>query len=261
MLFCLSALPLGVALAQEVPRAAVQEAIPAFPREEMRQVFAAGFAAILDRHTERALPSDLATWALAGFASADTSLRVERLGRELRLMRGRRALLSRILPSDSLRGGADANGLSAAEALAQFQEAAWLASPPVRDAGRDTLLRASFAAVFGHLDPFSRYVTPEEAQLARDRRLGQGGVGLRRSLHPGLGDQEHHQHDVKLVCQLGKDLAKPEPAEIGQRQNALQSGGVGTAAQAGSYCCWLVMMAQSRLLSRCAAAERPGVCG
>jgi hypothetical protein len=102
VLFCLSALPLGVALAQEVPRAAVQEAIPAFPREEMRQVFAAGFAAILDRHMERALPSDLATWALAGFASADTSLRVERLGRELRLMRGRRALFSRILPSDSL---------------------------------------------------------------------------------------------------------------------------------------------------------------
>ena len=185
MLFCLSALPLGVALAQEVPRAAVQEAIPAFPREEMRQVFAAGFAAILDRHMERALPSDLATWALAGFASADTSLRVERLGRELRLMRSRRALFSRILPSDSLRGSADANGLSAAEALAQFQEAAWLASPPVRDAGRDTLLRASFAAVFGHLDPFSRYVTPEEAQLARDRRLGQGGVGLRLAAQRG----------------------------------------------------------------------------
>ena len=185
MLFCLSALPLGVALAQEVPRAAVQEAIPAFPREEMRQVFAAGFAAILDRHMERALPSDLATWALAGFASADTSLRVERLGRELRLMRSRRALLSRILPSDSLRGSADANGLSAAEALAQFQEAAWLASPPVRDAGRDALLRASFAAVFGHLDPFSRYVTPEEAQLARDRRLGQGGVGLRLAAQRG----------------------------------------------------------------------------
>jgi carboxyl-terminal processing protease len=179
LLLSLSALPLGAALAQDGPRAAVQEAIPAFPREEMRQVFAAGFAAILERHMERALPSDLTTWALAGFVSADSSLRVERLGRELRLMRGRRALITRNLPSDSLRGGADANGLSAAEALAHFQEHAWAASAPVRAAGQEALLRAGFAAVFGHLDPFSRYVTPEEAQLARDRRLGQGSVGLR----------------------------------------------------------------------------------
>jgi C-terminal processing protease CtpA/Prc len=40
-------------------------------------------------------------------------------------------------------------------------------------------------AVFGHLDPFSRYVTPEEAQLGRDRRLGQGGVGLRLAVQRG----------------------------------------------------------------------------
>ncbi|MFO0401929.1 MAG: hypothetical protein ACK52P_09510 [Alphaproteobacteria bacterium] len=73
---------MGAALAQEVPRAPVQEAIPAFPREEMQGVFAAGFAAILDRHMERALPSDLITWGLAGFTAHDPSLRVERQGRE-----------------------------------------------------------------------------------------------------------------------------------------------------------------------------------
>ena len=68
-----------MALAQDVPRAGVHEATPAFPREEMREVFAAGFAAILDRHMERALPSDLITWGLAGFTVNDPSLRVERL--------------------------------------------------------------------------------------------------------------------------------------------------------------------------------------
>jgi carboxyl-terminal processing protease len=46
-------------------------------------------------------------------------------------------------------------------------------------------LRAGFSAIFGHLDPFSRYVTPEEAQLARERRLGQGSVGLRLSAQRG----------------------------------------------------------------------------
>ena len=176
---------MGAALAQEVPRAPVQEAIPAFPREEMQGVFAAGFAAILDRHMERALPSDLITWGLAGFTAHDPSLRVERQGRELRLIRARRTLISRALPSDSMRGKPEAIGMTAAEALIPFQEAAWAASPAIRDQGHDNLLRASFNAVFGHLDPFSRYVTPEEAQLARERRLGQGSVGLRLSVQRG----------------------------------------------------------------------------
>ena len=185
ILLLASALPLGAALAQEVPRAGVQEAIAPFPREEMQAVFAAGFAAILDRHMERALPSDLITWGLAGFTAHDPSLRVERQGRELRLMRARRALISRVLPSDSTRGKPEAIGMSAAEALMPFQEAAWAASPAIRDQGRDRLLRAGFSAIFGHLDPFSRYVTPEEAQLARERRLGQGSVGLRLAAQRG----------------------------------------------------------------------------
>ena len=178
-------LPLGAALAQEAPRAYVQEAMPPFAREEMKGVFAVGFAAILDRHMERALPSDLITWGLAGFTAHDPSLRVERQGRELRLIRARRTVISRVLPSDSSRGKPEALGMSAAEALMPFQEAAWAASPALRDQGRDRLLRASFNAIFGHLDPFSRYVTPEEAQLARERRLGQGSVGLRLAAQRG----------------------------------------------------------------------------
>jgi carboxyl-terminal processing protease len=180
-----SALPLGAALAEEVPRAGLHDAIAAFPREEMQQVFAAGFTAILDRHMERALPSDLITWGLAGFTARDPSLRVERQGRELRLMRARRTLISRALPSDSTRGKPEVIGMVAAEALMPFQEAAWAASLAIRDQGRDSLLRASFNAIFGHLDPFSRYVTPEEAQLARERRLGQGSVGLRLATQRG----------------------------------------------------------------------------
>jgi len=180
-----SALPLGAALAQEVPRAGVHEAVAPFPREEMREVFAVGIAAILDRHMERALPSDLITWALAGFTAPDPSLRVERQGREMRIMRGRRVLISRVLPSDSARGKPEAIGMTAAEALMPFQEAAWAASLAIRDQGRDRLLRAGFSAIFGHLDPFSRYVTPEEAQLARERRLGQGSVGLRLAAQRG----------------------------------------------------------------------------
>lgn len=178
---------LGVAssVAQEAPRAANAEALPNFPREEMREVLSAGFAAILDRHLERALPSDLIIWGLAGLAGMDPGLRAERLGREARLMRGRRAILARSMPGDSLRPNIEAAAAAAAELLVQFQEASWTAVPAIRDAGREAMLRASFNGIFTHLDPFSRYVTPEEAQIARDRRLGQGGVGVRLAVARG----------------------------------------------------------------------------
>jgi len=163
----------------------VHEAIAPFPRDEMREVLAAGFAAILDRHMERALPSDLIIWGLAGFTAHDRSLRVERQGRELRLLRARRVLISRMLPSDSARGRPEAIGSATADALLPFLEAAWAVSPAMRELGQDRLLRGGFSGIFGHLDPFSRYVTPEEAQLARERRLGQGSVGLRLAAQRG----------------------------------------------------------------------------
>nr|WP_281414651.1 S41 family peptidase [Plastoroseomonas arctica] len=38
--------------------------------------------------------------------------------------------------------------------------------------------------MFNHLDPYSRYVTAEEAVAARERRIGQRGLGLRLAIGP-----------------------------------------------------------------------------
>jgi carboxyl-terminal processing protease len=66
-----------------------------------------------------------------------------------------------------------------AQSLATLFELAWRASPALRRAGPERMLRSGFEELFNHLDPYSRYLTPEEAGAARVRRVGQVGLGLR----------------------------------------------------------------------------------
>ncbi|CAH0267797.1 S41 family peptidase [Roseomonas sp. CECT 9278] len=172
----------GVVVAQEAVRNAP------YPRDEMRLVLGAGFAAILERHLEAATPADLLAWGLAGLVQIDPTLRAVRTPREVTLFAGERRLLARPVPVASVNEGPAATGGAAADALTLFQQAAWAASPALRSAGAPRLIAASFEAVFVHLDPFSRYVTPEEAQAARERRIGEAGLGLRLApSRPGAG--------------------------------------------------------------------------
>jgi carboxyl-terminal processing protease len=161
--------------------AAAQEAVrnAPYPREEMRLVLGAGFAAILERHLEAATATDLLAWGLAGMADIDPGLRVARTTRDITLMAGDRRVLARPVRAADPREAPAVAGGAAADTLTLFQQAAWAASPPLRSAGAPRLIAETFEAVFGHLDPFSRYVTPEEAQAARERRTGEAGLGLR----------------------------------------------------------------------------------
>lgn len=173
-------------LAALLPRpAAAQEAARtgAYPREEMRLVLGAGFETILDRHLDAATAGDLMLWALAGMAALDAELSIVRTGREVILRQGERTLFARPLPAQESGERRAAAGGAAADRLTLFHQAAWGASAPVRRAGAPRLVQASFEAIFSHLDPFSRYVTPEEAQSARERRTGEAGLGMR--LAPG----------------------------------------------------------------------------
>lgn len=145
----------------------------------------AGFAAVLERHLEAATAADLLTWALAGLVEIDASFAVRRSAREVQLLLGDRPLLTRAPPRPAGAEGPAGAGGAAADDLTRFQEAAWAASAVLRRAGAPRLIARSFEAVFAHLDPFSRYVSPEEAQAARERRTGEAGLGLR--LAPGRG--------------------------------------------------------------------------
>jgi carboxyl-terminal processing protease len=164
----------------------------------MRLVLGAGFAAVFERHLEAASPADLLAGGLAGLTRLDPALSVTRMGRDVTLSAGGRPGVTGTAPAppedrdDAATGaGRDAParaggrddaaraGGATADILTRFHDVAWAASPSLRQAGAPRLIAVTFEAIFTHLDPFSRYVTPWEAQAARARRTGEAGLGLR----------------------------------------------------------------------------------
>jgi carboxyl-terminal processing protease len=170
-----------------------------FPSASVEDTLREAFSAIIERHLEAAAPADLALWSLRGLGAVDTRLGVDVSGGLLRLSIDDRLLAARpvpaqlataapspppatsrsaataTLPAPTRRSPAD----TLADTLAEFYGVAWAASPVLRRAGVERMLQSGFEELFNHLDPYSRYVTPQEALDARERRVGQSSLGLR----------------------------------------------------------------------------------
>lgn len=146
----------------------------------MQAVLATAFDVILDRHLEPAAPADLGLWTLRGLEVIEPGLRPELRAGTLLLSEGQRLLGARPVPPPGLR----ASG-ALAVAVAGLFDTAWHASPALRRAGPDRMLQNAFEELFNHLDPYSRYLTPEEAAAARARRIGQSALGLQLAAGPG----------------------------------------------------------------------------
>ena len=109
-------------------------------------------------------------WSLRGLAALDPLLSADAREGALRVSVAGRPLAQRLrAPGPS----------GAAGTLAWLLEAAWGVSPALRRAGLDGVLQAAFDEVFNHLDPYSRYLPPGDAEAGRDRRSGQAGLGVR----------------------------------------------------------------------------------
>ena len=139
--------------------------------------------AVLERHLERAAPADLGLWTLRGLEVMEPLLKAElRVRHPAAQCRGPAARGPAAAAGGQPRRGRRRQPL--ALGLAALFEAAWQASPELRRAGAERMLRSGFEELFNHLDPYSRYLTPEEAQGARARRIGQVGLGLRLAAGP-----------------------------------------------------------------------------
>ena len=111
-------------------------------------------------------------WGLNGLAALDPSFTVETREGAVRLVTPQGVLLSGPIPAeDDLAGWT-----RLASAMA---DAAWRASPQIRQSGQQALLQSFFDELFNHLDPYSRYIAPAPADADRDRRDGaQAGPGV-----------------------------------------------------------------------------------
>jgi carboxyl-terminal processing protease len=166
-------------------------------------VLAVALGAVLERHIEFAAPASLGLWSLRGLEVLEPLLRPELRGGNTLVLSGgpdRPPLAFRTLPVLPPAAAPEAAAPFLAEALAALFESAWRVSLPLRRAGPDRMLRGAFEELFDRLDPYSRYLTPEEARAARLRRVGQTALGLR------LGAGGRGGRDV-IVAALAPDGA------------------------------------------------------
>jgi carboxyl-terminal processing protease len=173
--FLLALLPL---LAPGATRAERFGAGRPLDQQLMADVFNVAFRFMSPRTLEAVPLADLSLWALRGLTTLDGRLQADFSGGSLRLLAPGRVLLARSPPAEG-----DAAGW--ADVVAQFARAGWDASEAVRRAGMPALIRTLFDELFNHFDPYSRYAPPAEAQAARLRRAGQGGIGVQIGVRGG----------------------------------------------------------------------------
>ena len=151
----------------------------AFNQTLAAEVFTTALVFMAPRTLEPVSIPQIALWSLQGISTVDASLMPEFRGGQLVLAGPGGQLLEIATP-----GAEDTPGWG--QAAAQIAAAAWDASPAIRRVGTKGLIRNMFDELFNHLDPYSRYVGPEDAQNDRDRRSGAAGIGVVPAVRGGF---------------------------------------------------------------------------
>ena len=134
-------------------------------------VIGAALAFIAPNALEPVTVQQLALWGLTAPTSLDGALVTDVRDGAVVLLQNDRAAFRRTLP------GTD-DAAAWGEAAAAVMEAAGQVSASVREAGAQGTLVAFFDELFNHLDPYSRYLPPGDADVDRARRDGEAGAGI-----------------------------------------------------------------------------------
>lgn len=149
------------------PAARAQEG----PGSQPGAVFAAALTFMAPRILDPVPVQQLTLWGLHGLTAIDPSLAPVLNGGEVQLRQGERVVFSRPAPAAE-----DAAGWG--RVAGQMAEAAAASSATLRRAGDPGVITAFFDELFNHLDPYSRYVPPDDAVEDKARRSGTVGIGV-----------------------------------------------------------------------------------
>jgi carboxyl-terminal processing protease len=144
---------------------------PGFDVALARDVYGTALAFMAPRTLDPVSPGQLALWGLRGITAIDPAMTTGIQETTLVLAMGERTLFARPTPAAQ-------DSASWGEAAAQLSATAWATSAAVRQAGTEGVVRSFFDELFNHLDPYSRYVGPEQAERDREQRSGVSGAGL-----------------------------------------------------------------------------------
>jgi carboxyl-terminal processing protease len=142
-----------------------------FDQARIAQTVAAALAFMAPRTLDPSSIPQLSLWGLRGLTTIDPKLAAELDPTGLRLFDDAQPVMIRPPPDPD-------DAAAWGEAVAQMARGAWDASSVIRRAGTQAIITSFFDEVFNHLDPYSRYAPPQEAQEDRDRRRGIAGIGM-----------------------------------------------------------------------------------
>lgn len=137
----------------------------------MANVYVTALAFMAPRTLDPVPASQLTIWGLNGLTALDPNLATGTHDNKLQLIDRDRLLAERPPPASS---DVEAWAVLASE----FATVAANSSNPVRRAGTQGVVQSFFDELFNHLDPYSRYVGPSDANEDRERRSGEAGAGL-----------------------------------------------------------------------------------
>jgi carboxyl-terminal processing protease len=143
----------------------------AFDLSLAASVFTAALAFIAPRTLEPVSVQQLALWGLSAPGSIDNALATELRDGTVVLLQGGKLIYTRPVPADD---APESWGVLIADVL----DAAAKASPSFAAAGTRGAISGVFDSMFDHLDPYSRYVGPGDADTDRANRDGEAGLGI-----------------------------------------------------------------------------------
>jgi len=146
-------------------------AVAGFDPHLVTNVYATALAFMVPRTLEPVPVSQLTLWGLHGLTALDPNLITDIKDGKLRLLAHGNLVIERPPLSD-----ADIDGWAAM--ASDFAAAAVANSTVMRHAGTQGVVQSFFDELFNHLDPYSRYVAPSDADEDRERRVGSAGAGL-----------------------------------------------------------------------------------
>jgi carboxyl-terminal processing protease len=149
-----------------------------FDPQQVCDVYVEALTFMAPRILEPVPVSQLTIWGLRGLTALDPDLTAGLLDGNLMLSSHGRPAFATAAPKDE-------TPVAWANAAVRLSIAGVSLSPLVRRAGTKGIIQAFFDELFNHLDPYSRYVAPDDAGADREQRAGQAGLGLTLSLSAG----------------------------------------------------------------------------
>lgn len=151
-------------------------AVAKFDAPTVTAVYAAALGFMEPRTLEQVPLPQLTVWGLRGLTAIDPDLTTDEYEGKLRLIDAGQVLLIDTPPPQP-------TPLLWAATAVRLTSAAYAASAAIRQAGTPGVIQSFFDELFNHLDPYSRYIGPQEAALDRANRNGSAGLGLTLERH------------------------------------------------------------------------------